>query len=293
MADARIPPSGRPDGDRRTGGCPFPLRQVSNAEEDTDTPQSSHHRGALRSNRLQPVTTDALPSASALCFCANFNTGANGAQTGGLARMTAYTARDRILEKLGFASYRDYLASDLWKQIRGQALARDGGKCSMCENRATEVHHTQYRVSVLKGRDLKPLVSLCHRCHFEIEFRSNRGKKARRACSQLGRAKLTLDQANHKLKHWRDRSVPCRVCGKRDAWGLCQRCRMIEKHTVCDMCKKEPPIRRFRNAPRKLCYACGCHERGVTPKDNGRFAGKRVWRGASIWDVASDRQGSP
>jgi hypothetical protein len=73
---------------------------------------------------------------------------------------------------LGFSTYSDYLASDLWKSIRARVLKRDHGQCCRCGRGATQVHHKSYHINVLLGRTLKPLVSICHTCHKAIEFKS-------------------------------------------------------------------------------------------------------------------------
>lgn len=82
----------------------------------------------------------------------------------------AYINRNRELRKLGFSSYKVYLRSDLWKKIREKALKRDGNQCRICQKPARCVHHTSYRVKVLKGKSIRQLVSLCHDCHQSVEY---------------------------------------------------------------------------------------------------------------------------
>jgi hypothetical protein len=61
--------------------------------------------------------------------------------------------------------YREYLASRLWRDIRKQVLETAHHECAGCADRATEVHHRDYRPRVLSGEDLSPLVALCRACH--------------------------------------------------------------------------------------------------------------------------------
>lgn len=63
------------------------------------------------------------------------------------------------------AAYRRYLQSDSWKQIRGKALKRDGGKCVRCQSsKRLHVHHLRYRSPWTDTR-LEDLETLCKECH--------------------------------------------------------------------------------------------------------------------------------
>tara|TARA_R100000501_G_C2624428_1_gene117730 strand:- start:2740 stop:2973 length:234 start_codon:yes stop_codon:yes gene_type:complete len=60
-----------------------------------------------------------------------------------------------------FDTYREYLASPIWKQKRDRLLELK--PLCVCGRKATEVHHLTYkRVCNEKVRDLLPL---CRRCH--------------------------------------------------------------------------------------------------------------------------------
>ena len=100
--------------------------------------------------------------------------------------------RDKILFKLGFASYRDYLRSPLWKAIRA-AVLEETPKCEICgTNKAQQVHHIRYTFSVLKGhpRGRKSLVSVCRQCHKEIEFKADGTKRTYEAAMKKTKQKL-------------------------------------------------------------------------------------------------------
>jgi hypothetical protein len=90
-------------------------------------------------------------------------------------KVTGYFDRARILREMGFASYTDYLASNLWKGIRGKMLA-EHPVCGCCNSDpATCVHHHNYDRGTLKGLVTHELVTLCDACHKAIEF--DRGVK--------------------------------------------------------------------------------------------------------------------
>ena len=70
----------------------------------------------------------------------------------------------------GYADYESYRQSALWKKIRKQVLASAEHTCIGCGERATEVHHRDYRPRVLSGEDLLPLVALCRHCHHTVHY---------------------------------------------------------------------------------------------------------------------------
>lgn len=96
------------------------------------------------------------------------------------------------LRRNGFTSYRQYLASDLWADIRRRVLERDGGLC-VCRRPASQIHHTSYAPSVMSGEDIGPLVSVCRMCHKDSEFDRDGNKKR-------------LTQANHNAAKIADQS---------------------------------------------------------------------------------------
>ncbi len=97
-----------------------------------------------------------------------------------------YKTRNRVIKRLGFDSYRDYLASDLWKSIRSKVFRKAQGRCQTCRTRpATEVHHLKYWTKVLVGTKPELLIAVCRRCHQHAEFDNGR--------------KTTLNEANRRL----------------------------------------------------------------------------------------------
>lgn len=81
----------------------------------------------------------------------------------------AYKVRDRTLAALGFRSYREYLASSLWRGLaRSHRFANPD--CILCGSPVEEVHHKSYDRATLAGEKPDGLVSLCSAHHREVEF---------------------------------------------------------------------------------------------------------------------------
>ncbi len=111
-----------------------------------------------------------------------------------------YGYRDQLLGEIGFSSYLEYLASDLWRQVRMLVLV---GECLGCNRIATQVHHEEYTRANLAGESITHLVGLCGKCHRYIEI------------GRLGN-KLTPTEAAarlHKLKVKKARIA--KRCGER------------------------------------------------------------------------------
>lgn len=88
-----------------------------------------------------------------------------------------YQSRYHYLTELGFGSYQQYLASDLWKKIRARVYRVKGKDCYLCGSPATELHHNRYHRNDLLGKRLKYIHPLCRTCHEEIEFKAD-GRKS-------------------------------------------------------------------------------------------------------------------
>lgn len=84
---------------------------------------------------------------------------------------TFYEKRDRVLKLLGYSSYTEYLESELWAKIRAKVLNSNNGKCRLCRDPATVVHHRNYKPITMKGVGWKKsLIPLCNKCHYRLEF---------------------------------------------------------------------------------------------------------------------------
>lgn len=84
--------------------------------------------------------------------------------------MNAYSARNALLESIGFSDYEEYLRSSLWRGIRHRAVTRDQERCQVCKRTATHVHHGDYQYATIVGESIDALVCLCEACHQDIEF---------------------------------------------------------------------------------------------------------------------------
>lgn len=79
-----------------------------------------------------------------------------------------FQERDDALAQLGFASYSDYLASDLWQWVRG--LLKDKRECQACKcTTGLAWHHRDYSIPILVGNFCDDsIVRLCNKCHNAI-----------------------------------------------------------------------------------------------------------------------------
>ena len=160
-----------------------------------------------------------------------------------------YIVRNANLKALGFRSYRHYLNSPMWTEIRKLAFDMHGTKCFKCSKPATEIHHSSYDLRTLSGADLKCLHPICRECHELAEF-DDKGKVSfRKANRKLGlktpertqsdkrmsrrfsESKMSSNRKTPKLtKHTgkikRPRNyIPCPKCGKqRDSLLQCGYC---------------------------------------------------------------------
>lgn len=98
--------------------------------------------------------------------------------------MPCYEARSGRLSELGYASYKEYLASEDWKAIRARKLAAEP-KCLLCRRASSQVHHLSYADNVLLGLEPRLLVTMCDVCHEWIEFDGTRKRDLKEANDTL------------------------------------------------------------------------------------------------------------
>lgn len=138
------------------------------------------------------------------------------------SKFAAYRDRDELLKKMGFSSYKDYLASDLWGRIRRQVLARSRAVCEVCGvATATQIHHRSYCYAALAGYHNAYLVACCADCHKNAEF--------------AGRSKTTVREANKRM-------ATSALSSGRVLFGLCASCRgnpVGAGKTLCGRCVRE------------------------------------------------------
>lgn len=112
----------------------------------------------------------------------------------------AYEGRDKVLFRMGFASYREYLKSDLWAAVRTAVLSAQP-LCEICNAPASCLHHLSYRVLCLKGKCPYHLVSLCSQCHHRIEFCHDGKKRSFEAANK--QVKKLLRKTGNWTRHTR------------------------------------------------------------------------------------------
>jgi len=81
----------------------------------------------------------------------------------------AYFVRKCALALLGFKTYKAYLSSTLWGDIRRKVLT-EMPRCRGCGGHATSVHHNRYNLEDLDGRCFDHLIPVCGTCHSRAEF---------------------------------------------------------------------------------------------------------------------------
>lgn len=117
-------------------------------------------------------------------------------------RIRIYGARNVTLRLLGYKSYKQYLGSNKWTEIRLRVLARDNAVCCSCHKpRASQVHHLSYSMAALNGDDDSQLRSICPKCHKAAEISTARSGRAK---------KRTLREANGLLDKWHQKRLRMR-----------------------------------------------------------------------------------
>lgn len=143
----------------------------------------------------------------------------------------SYRARNEVLKDMGYASYEDYLCSDLWHRIRARCFARFGTRCRMCTGRAQLIHHLSYGREVLEGRHLDPLIPLCEDCHKKLEFKPD-GKK---------RSVIAMQTTYRRLTGAAVSILSNKPPVRRATWpGWCEKCgsKAKRRQSMCRPCSK-------------------------------------------------------
>jgi hypothetical protein len=97
--------------------------------------------------------------------------------------------------QLGFDSYKEYLESDLWQDIRTRKLS-ECPVCECCDKPASQVHHNSYGFMVMAGHDDESLVAVCRECHVHIEFCN--GEKRSQHGARKSLLRLLHDNGKHR-----------------------------------------------------------------------------------------------
>jgi 5-methylcytosine-specific restriction endonuclease McrA len=103
-----------------------------------------------------------------------------------------YIERNKLLEKLGYPTYQEYLASPLWAVVRARVMQRDGWACRLCSEGkrgkgSLQVHHSCYDKATLLGWSLKHLYTICRKCHDNLEHGRDGEKRALKKVAKITR----------------------------------------------------------------------------------------------------------
>lgn len=136
-----------------------------------------------------------------------------------------YEERNRILRRLGYATYNGYTRSKLWAAIRQKVFAVSR-KCACCYGKATQIHHNVYTEANLSGESIVGLHPVCAKCHKRIEKKKG--------------AKVTLNEARERFNKRRGH-----YHGSKGI--MCPRCQVNRKFHggLCPPCAKAGPQNQF------------------------------------------------
>lgn len=72
------------------------------------------------------------------------------------------------LKNLKYKSYKDFLQSTYWKEVRAMVLKRDENKCGCGAKFNLQIHHLTYRNHLNEKSHLEDLITVCRKCHEKI-----------------------------------------------------------------------------------------------------------------------------
>jgi len=119
-----------------------------------------------------------------------------------------YQERNRLLADMGFATYAEYLQSDLWRAIRRRVFRRDRGRCRFCDQLASQVHHGTYDGPHLRGERITKLYSCCRPCHEAMELDGKGQKIPPREVMRKTRKKAKAARAQERRRETAWASAP-------------------------------------------------------------------------------------
>ncbi|MCK4654767.1 MAG: HNH endonuclease [Candidatus Cloacimonetes bacterium] len=86
------------------------------------------------------------------------------------------TTRSKLPKSIPENTYKQYLSSDQWKNIREMAIKRADSKCELCGAPFHDVHHIKYPAR-LKYDNISNLLVVCEKCHRKLHGIRNNGSK--------------------------------------------------------------------------------------------------------------------
>jgi len=170
-----------------------------------------------------------------------------------------------------------------WPEQRRAALTRDKGMCVRCGANAVHVHHVKpYCLfsSRIEANDLVNLISLCRRCHGQVE-------------AEYWRANPTPRQAVPV-----PRDVKCKRCGRpfiplkwRSPERYCPECRVMKP---CEMCGAPIDVTARRQPPERVRFCSKqCLGRYVGLSSRGKSRRVPPRSREAIARMANSKRGVP
>ena len=86
-------------------------------------------------------------------------------------RASVYKRRAGAMKKTGYISYEQFLASDLWREIKNASASEYKNSDICCFCRSTErvvLHHKKYTKTNFTKAVMKNLIPVCSKCHYRI-----------------------------------------------------------------------------------------------------------------------------
>ena len=88
---------------------------------------------------------------------------------------TKQRTKRTVTIKKKYNTYEEFLVSPEWKRIRKFILLRDDGKCRICNNPATQIHHLMYttKAGIYHTERLFNLIAICQPCHDHWHYKKD------------------------------------------------------------------------------------------------------------------------
>ena len=158
-----------------------------------------------------------------------------------------------ITEELGFQTYEDYLASELWKQIRKRVFETHGTTCCCCERKATQVHHHEYSRKNVSGETIDGLYPVCPDCHTSVHFDGDQ-KLSRRQYRERLLKLIDLKNSEGKQCDSCHAYKPLSHYVRGDVCKKCWRRRPRKGKKSCRRCRETRTLKNFGSSV--FCKSC-------------------------------------
>ena len=76
-----------------------------------------------------------------------------------------------LQKSVTYLSYKSFLKSRYWIEVKKRILKRDGYKCVLCGSTLElNIHHNTYKNFKNEHRHLNDLSTLCNNCHYNVHL---------------------------------------------------------------------------------------------------------------------------